>query len=47
MKPPAKVRPNITITVTGRRTRRMKVGLMVMKAGAWLVRNGGMKVDYS
>jgi hypothetical protein len=47
VKPASKVYPNVTITVKGHVTRRMKVGLLVMRFGARLVNNGGVEIAYS
>jgi hypothetical protein len=47
MKPASRVYPNVSITVHGRVTRRMKVGLKVMRLGVWLINDGGIQVTYS
>lgn len=40
-----KVRPSVQFKITGRVTRRMKVGLAIMRVGAWLVHTGGVNVS--
>jgi hypothetical protein len=39
------VHPTITINVTGTTTRRMRIGLKVMRLGVRLVERGGVTVE--